>query len=748
MKRFTVVLLILIAAVSVGGALLRNVSAEAQYVRQSDGAVTASEEGFVKALEDGPLTMYADYSTGGFYIDDSRSGHRWFSNPEGRENDWGSGFNIQLLNSLMLIDANVYVEPGAPPIETRYADSASNCAAAYKLTGDALIIVYDFQRPQIKVPVKYSLSGGNFIAELLNNEVVEYGTSRLTGVSLLPSFGAGSSMDDGYILIPDGAGALINFNNNKASADRLETAVYGFNAGTGDNTSASTEQYKSKKTLGESVCLPLWGVKLNDDGYLAVITGGAARASLHAQSGGMGSGYNMAYANYTYRDWADIRMLTKGFEQRQESFPEAMPDLVNNFKIEYEFLPNGQSDYTDMADAYRSRLGLNEPLPNADIPFYLDAYGYIVKTKPRLGIPADTVIPTASFENAEAAVNELTGMGVRNINIKYNYWQKDGYFGRLTTDPKPLAALGGEKALLSLKSALEAEGGNLFLTYEPLNAYKTGNGFWVLGDALRTIARTPQKQYVFSLANASTDSRYDPWYLIRPQNIAKFFDKYWNGFSASGYGSPALDSIGNTLYSELSSDGIKRDEVIKLLEALLDKTDGAPLMLNGGYAYAAVHADHIVDSPSRSSGLDIYDAEVPFWQFVFHGRIGYSLNAANLSSNPGEMKLRALETGASPMYSWVFENEDELIGSRSDYLFSASYASWAEQAARDYAEVNAVLSQVAGETVTGHKREGRLSVTEYGGRLTVVCNYGDEEAEYQGRTIPANGYAVIETEGR
>ncbi|MDR1663428.1 MAG: DUF5696 domain-containing protein [Clostridiales bacterium] len=747
MKRLLFALLAIGFAVSAGVVLRRAVLADdsAGYVRQSDGAAAAAGGGFHKALEKGALTLYADFSTGEFYIEDSRSGRTWFSNPEGRENDWGSGFNLQLLNSRLLIDANVYTEPEAPPVETRYADFASNCTAAYKLTDDGLIMVYDFQRPQIMVPVKYSLTDTGLTAELLNGEVVEYGTSRLTNVSILPSFGAGSPEDEGYILIPDGAGALIDFNNNKSSADKLEEAdVYGFNAGTGDRTAASTEQYKSKKTLSEAVNLPLWGVKLNDDGYLAVITGGAARATLYAQSGGMGSGFNMAYATYAYRDWADIRMLTKGFEQKQESFPEVYPDLANNYKIEYTFLPHGKSDYTDMAEAYRHTLGLGQPLPNTDIPFYLDVYGHIVKTKPRFGIPADTVIPTASFSKAEAAVNELTDLGVRNIQLKYNYWQRDGYFGKLTTDPKPLASLGGEKGLRSLKSTLEANGGSLFLTYEPLNAYKTGGGFWVLSDALRTIARTPQKQYAFSLANSSADSRYDPWYLVRPQRIEKFFDKYWGNFSEAGYGYPALDSIGDTLYSELASDGIKRDEVAKLFASQLEKTGGVPLMLNGGNAYAAVYADHIVDAPARSSGLDIYDREVPFWQIVFHGRVNYALNAANLSSNPGEMKLKALETGASPMFSWVFENEDELIGSRSDYLFSAGYARWAEQAARDYAEINAVLSKVSGETVTAHKREGSISVTEYGGRLTVVCNYGGEEAEYGGGIIPAKGYVVIE----
>jgi hypothetical protein len=372
----------------------------------------------------------------------------------------------------------------------------------------------------------------------------------------------------------------------------------------------------------------------------------------------------------------------------------------------------------------------------------MDVHAHIVKTKPRFGVPTDATITTAAYAQTEKAVRELTDLNVKNIRVKYNYWQKGGYYGKLTTDPKPLAALGGKKGIESLRNAVEQKGGGLYLTYEPLNAYKTGAGFNRIFDALKTIARTTQKQYKFSLANASADVRYDPWFLVRPQKINKFFDKYWNNFSKAGYGYPALDSIGETLYSELAADGINRDDVLNgVIKEQLAKTNS--LMLNGAFGYAAVYADHVVNSPSGSSGLDIYDADVPFWQIVFHGCLDYSLGAINLSSNPGETALRALECGASPMYSWVFENADELPGSRSDDLYSADYYAWREQASSTYIKINGVLSEVSGEPITKHSRNGDVSVTEYGGKLTVACNYGDKDAVYNGAVIPAKGNKVL-----
>ncbi|MDR1533044.1 MAG: DUF5696 domain-containing protein [Clostridiales bacterium] len=709
--------------------------------QEASAGLSGRAGNFTEALARGPFRLWADLSNGEFYIEDARSGRTWRSNPTDRENDWASGFDLQMLQSRVIIYANIYMEEGEVPVSTRYADYASNCEVSYKLTDDALIFVYDFQKPQIKVPVKYTLTDSGFSLELLNNEVVEYGPNRLVQVLALPSFGAAGPEDEGYILIPDGSGALINFNNNKMAADKLSVPVYGFNAGVSDRSASTLEQYKRKKTLGQDVTMPLWGVKVNQDGYLAVITGGAARTNLCAQSGGQGSGYNMAYSSYAYRYIGEVRMLTKGFNQELVNIPEINPDLDRNFRVEYNFLESGASDYTDMAWFFRKYLGLDKALPKGDIPFYLDVYGFIVKRKPRLGIPADTIIPMTRFSQAADIARELDAAGVANIVVKYNYWQEGGYYGKIITEARPEGALGGKDGLESLADYM---GTSLFLTHEPINVYKTGNGFFKLFDAHKSIARATQNRFAFSLANASVDSRYEPWYLVRPQKIAQFFDRFLNSFNNAGFGALALDSIGCDLYSELATDGIHRDAVVEIVKAQLAKAEGN-LMLNGAFSYAAVYAGHIVNAPARSSGMDIYDADVPFYQIVFHGFKNYSLGAANLASSPGEMKLKALETGASPMFSWVAQYADELIGSRSDRLFSADYSRWLRQAAEEYAELNGVLAEVSGEPITAHRRYGDISVTEYGGRVTVLCNYASVGVDFGGVAIPAKGYIVTDS---
>ena len=46
-------------------------------------------------------------------------------------------------------------------------------------------------------------------------------------IHLLPYFVCGASDEDGYILVPDGSGALIGFNNGKINAPQFSMKVYG-----------------------------------------------------------------------------------------------------------------------------------------------------------------------------------------------------------------------------------------------------------------------------------------------------------------------------------------------------------------------------------------------------------------------------------------------------------------------------------------------------------------------------------------
>ncbi len=717
---------------------------------ESAGATASTDEEYQVVDENANLRLSAKLATGEIMVEDLRTGRVWYSNPPGANDDpIASGTNKASLLSQITITYTA--EKGQLMTETSYMNSVAKDGLTSKLEDGKVIFVYDFVKPEIRIPVKYTLTEDSLVASLLTKEIEEYGTSDLNTVDVLPFFGAGSTEDEGYLLVPDGSGALIDFNNGKTSASGFESILYGYDYGTSDRTMNTDEALKAARTQSQNLYLPVFGLKSNEDGYLAIITESEGRSTVKAQSAGRSTSYNTAWASYTYRAQGSVRMLQQQFDQQVTTISERDPDSNDTFQVSYRFLETGKNEYTDMAELYREYLiendGLVQRVEKGDIPLYLDLYGYIRKTKAFFGIPKDTKIATTTFEDAISLIEQLNEAGIMNTVVKYNYWMKNGYYSKIQTNAKIDGTVGNQRELDELNNLLKSNGGSLYLSVDLTNVYKTGSGFSTWGDALNNVANTTQPMYTFSLDNASIDSRYKAGYLTRPSKLSEFFDTFLKNYSSRSVSGLAVDALGNMVYSDLSSNGMSRSEIPDLYRSILDTALESvdSLMVTGAGDYAATRATHIMNSPLYSSNYDIEDRNVPFYQIVFHGYVNYSIGATNLSSNPEIMALKCLETGAAPMYSWVGRNSSELISSRSDFLYSADYERWMDSAIEDYNTVNAVLKDVADLPITGHEElADNVYQTTYGDTTRVIVNYNSESVVIDGQTIEATGFAVVE----
>ena len=90
-------------------------------------------------------------------------------------------------------------------------------------------IDYDFSRPNERfiIPVEYILDKSSLKVTVVTGEIEEYGESGIGEISLLPYSLCGEPGEDGYILIPDGSGALIDFSTVNPNASAYKQRVYG-----------------------------------------------------------------------------------------------------------------------------------------------------------------------------------------------------------------------------------------------------------------------------------------------------------------------------------------------------------------------------------------------------------------------------------------------------------------------------------------------------------------------------------------
>lgn len=709
-----------------------------------------SKDELSRIFENDRFILYANLSNGEAAVEDKEKGSVWYSNPvDKREDGLASGFNKNALLSVLTVNYNtnqsVEMSCGG------YMSSVAKDGMSYRLEEDgSVIFLFDFPNEKFSIPVRYAMEEDHFTVQVLTDGISEYGTNTITTIDVMPFFGAGGRDREGYILVPDGSGALIYYNNERITANTYSKPLYGFDNGTNDKTmggKAATAYF----TLSENQYLPVFGVHQEDRGFLAVITGGEGRASVKANVAGKYTLYNTVWSSYSYRTMGTVRQQQKDGTEKTVNISEKNLEVWEDYEISYYFLEEGKAEYADMAACYRDYLIENKGLVSRvedgeDIPLYLDLYGYIVKTKSFMGIPKDTKIAMTTAEDANRILDALLEQEVGNVVVKYNYWMKNGYYSKLPVSAKTEKMVASRQELLKLQERLSESGGGLFLSADLINVYRTGSGVSKYDDILQSVANTAQRQYLFSLDSAVIDTRYNPWNLLKPASVQKFHQRLAQNMVKAGYENLALDSIGQMCYSELSGSGMGRSQVTDVIEDTLRTAEETvnELLLSGANDFAAVAAAHIIGTPAKASGYDIEDESVPFYQMVFHGYVSYSLSASNLASNPADMTLKCLEYGASPLYSLVGQNVDELIGSRTDQLYSADYRDWIEDIGRQYSQVNEVLGQVRTSRITEHVILGEdLRKVSYDNGIIIYVNYGEAKAAADGLTLEGKGFTAV-----
>ena len=745
--------LLLVCQVLAGCAAIEPPERKEEAIDLSGGFQPAAEEDeLVKIDENSRFVLYANLSNGEAAVEDKRNGHTWYTNPMDQEEDTlAAGANRAKLQSILIVDYFTHMDVSGTAIG--FTNSVRKGGLSYRLEEDGSVIFqFDFPKEEFLIPVRYAIEEDRFVAEVLPYGVWEYGNNKVLSIDLLPFFGAGRWDQEGYMLVPDGNGALIHYNNehlaNKYFGEDKET-MYGDDAGVRDwiiNGVALRGAFVSR----ENPYLPVFGVHQEDQGFLAVVSQGAARSVVRADISNRYTMYNTVWSAYYYRFLAKYQQFTKDGKRKDSNVAERKREDWENYQVSFYFLDRGASEYPDMARTYREYLEANQGLEqrveeSESIPLYLQLHGYLEKRKSFMGIPADVKISTATVEDANAILDQLEAGGASRVVMKYSDWAANSYYQKLPTGAKVDGKGGSATERLALQQRLAEAGGGLYLSADLMNVYQTGNGVSRFEDLLRGISDAAQPQYKLNPFILAPDSRYKPWNLLRPSAIAENFQKYASNLASAGYENLALDTVGEKLYSEVGSSGLGRNQRRQIIADTLGAlAEQAGLLVTGANDYVAVHATHILETSSGNSGFDIVDTSIPFYQMVLHGYASYSLEAINLSSNLSDMTLKCLESGAYPLYILIGQNADELIGSRSDHLYSVDAANWLDFALGQYTQLNEALRGVQTSVITDHRilAEGVRAVAYENGTVIYV-NYTERAVQAEGVQLQPRGYAVV-----
>jgi len=683
------------------------------------------------------LSFYKNEDEGTLALKDKKTGHIWWSNPINAKLSSGKKSQKQELQSGMVL---TFGEPANR--STTILNSKKGADEIFSDIPNGVQITYDFGGPGITVPVNITLEKDYLKLYVDTSKITEKDSSQAgkitTDLAFMTTFGAAGPDENGYFVIPDGSGALINFNNGKTGYKSYTGKVYGR-----DITAVKT----TKPAVTQQVYLPMYGIVKGDSGLMVVADKGDTAASINAYVQGQNNtDYNSCYFDFEVRT-SDYYLM--GGDVNPLKMFEKHGILVPEIEVRYYPVSNEDSsdvDYVDIASRYRDYLisdkGVEKKAAAGSSPLYVDFFGGTLKTTPVLGIPLRLKRAVTTFSDAQEILSELKSLGTESIVVNYNDWTNANISEKISDSASPSGLLGGKSDFNKLLDYSAENGVKLYPAVDNLT-FKSGKGYWTITDTAIRTSNEYSRQIEYDLAYNVENKFYKPLSLFSPASYDKMFKKLFNSYEKYGLTNISLGSATTKIYGDYGNNAVSREMAKFILEknfAAADEKVGS-ILADQANAYALPYADHIINVPLSSSKFDIFDAEIPFYQIVMHGVVPYSTTPVNGDADIGKLVLQAIASGSNFHFDFTGVAASKLKDTKYDRLFYAYYKNWTADAAGCYKLSQDVLSNASDKTITEYNilsENETETVFDDGTRITV--NYDDNTVALNGTVYKLSDY--------
>lgn len=673
-------------------------------------AFPASAENVKKTMrlsaENDRLMLYIDDETGNAELRDKKTGAVWRScPPDASDDETASGaVKAELCSSLEI----VYGEP-EKRTDTKLCSESSADISVRDIENGAEI-TYNFKKAGITVPLKLTLGENYLEASVDISETEETKEGKiLTELGIMNSFGAASSEEKGYFVIPDGSGAIINLNNGKTDSKSFSGMVYG------DDLSSAP---LTKPADNSRLYFSMYGIVKGDNALLTVCTEGDAGARLNASVSGMSkSRYNTCSYDFILRSRDSYYMSGDNsnaltvFEEGEIKTPE--------ISVRYYPLENKSkkgADYADIAAAYREYLMAEKnlrPSENNTPELYVTIYGGTEKEHSFLGFPVKMKTSVTTCQQALKIMETLRAAGAENMAVNYSKWTDAGIKNRIDTRAEPSGVIGKDE----FEQLIEYSEENGIPVYMGVSdtSFRAGGGYSERRDSAVHVSGEYARHYFYKLTDGTIDEEKPSLALLSPCKFSDVFESLAANYSSEGIKNICLESLADSLYSDLGKRDISRDKTQDILVQGYETLTSSDMsiMADTANAYAVPYADRICNVPLSSGGFDIFDEDIPFYQMVLCGIKPLATEPVNNSADTEEFLLKAAAAGMYPHYIMTGEKADVLRSTELDHLYYAYYDNWTEQAAQDIRFVSDVLSEVRGQCITEYRQQGMKIYTRY-----------------------------------
>lgn len=736
-------------------------SAVAESTETGEGQTTVfvtEEEAFAKMTlmaENSSLALYFNEEDYIFCVENKANGYKWWSapfnnNPEGNATYFGKRttlLSIEVINT----------DTKSP--ETLRAHG-SNVKKSFDKIENGIRITFQFNRTAMIIPLEITIHDGYFnatvpVAGIQENRPVTTPEGdigyELLGVNVLENFGATDRSQDGMMIVPDGSGAVINYNNGTASGDvnTYTGIVYG--------RDLAVSLLEAGDVI-EQVTMPVIGRitdgAAEDNGLVVIATNGDEFSTIRAAVTGQDTvtDLNTCWFEFALRTQDKYFM---GSDNTPLSVYESKGIKTGDITVSYYPINDAELSYVDVAEEYRDYLieqvGVTKKTKADDNPFYLTLYGGTIKEQSILGIPVEIQTTATTYSEALEIIKKLEEKGVTNIKLIYEDFNKSGIIGEISSTFEYSSKLGGKDDYKVLADHVKAQGYEIFPSCDIMEMSQSGNGYSFTLNSSKQITNSYATQTPFELAFGLPHLTKDSTSILSPYYIGGVFDKLVDSFKKEGTTGISLNQAGHTLYSDFSrknSEGrnyLTRTDAMKILQEGHQKLadSGLTILSENANQYLLKYSDYIKDVPLYSSNYDIFDYDIPFAQMVLHGLVPYTTKAINKSANAEELRLLSLVSGTPIHYEMMYKNPNKFSDSEYDALYYSNYIGWIDYAGNEYKLFGDTIAKVSDSYITDYER---ISEVEYRSTFengtTIYVNLDTQEIEVNGVSYELSNYGL------
>lgn len=594
-----------------------------------------------------------------------------------------------------------------------------------------------FPKYQIGLGVEVSLDGEDLVVRVPEGSIKEEKNGTyISTVSLFPFLGYSYLGEKpGYMLIPDGNGALIYLDDKEGRySTGFSQMIYGADAGMDIQTTNSVLWDRfDMVTDPNKVMAPIFGMAHTEDGqaYLAIVESGDERCSIEAQPNGVMVDYNRCFARFLLRDIyvQPLNNSNSGTVKTVES-----DRLHTDLKVRYCLLSGEDADYSGMANAYRAYLLENELVTVTDTG-YNTRVDFLGSEREEF-LMGTTAVPMTTVDNVEEIYAQLQAAGVDSLLTVYKGWQKGGLYDLPISGYKADGSIGGTGALTDLIKTQAEQNYRIYLYNDGLLVNKKTNA------TTFNVMKMVNKRTFEMDVNGEV---YDIFYYLLPAKAQSTLLKFAGEYTDAGVSTLALAGISDTLFS-YSSQGTyysRTDTMLSFRDTVAALDEKASLVLEAPNAYLWKYTEAFLDMPLGSSDYLYVDQDVPFLSMVLKGIVPMYSDYVNFDANKTENFLQMVESGIYPSFYLAWENSSKLIYTNSNGLYSLEYGTYRDT----IVEYDAVLRELAGKTagacITEHTvLDNGLVRVSYDNGVVIYVNYTQTELFADGLTVEAQSYLV------